>query len=206
PPAGMPSPDFSALKTFTSSLTAALDHVAAVTPNPGKVAIHRLNASEYTNAIRDLLHLDVDGQSLLVSDDEDEHGFDNIAGVLSISPVLLDRYMSAAHKISREAIGDPTILSSFVTYDVPKTLVQDDRTGDELPSGTVGGAAIHHTFPVDGGYIVRVRLRKQLYGYILGLGQPQQIDVRLDGKRIKLFTVGGDAPGKPIPDTYAADI
>ena len=114
--------------------------------------------------------------------------------------------MAAASKISRLAVGDTHASPSFDTYDIPKMMVQEDRASEDLPFGTRGGAAVHHYFPVDGDDIIRVRLRKQLYGYILGMGRAQQIDVRLDGQRIKLFTIGGDAPGKPVPNTYAADI
>ena len=206
PPPGLPRPDPAASGAFASWLETGLDRAAEAAPDPGRVAIHRLNQTEYTRAIRDLFALDVDTQSLLIPDDADQNGFDNIAGVLSVSPALLDRYMAAAGKISRLAIGDVETPPAFDTYDIPKMLVQEDRASEDLPFGTRGGAAVHHYFPVDGEYIVRIRLRKQLYGYILGLGRPQQIDVRLDGERIKLFTVGGDAPGRPVPNTYAADI
>ncbi len=206
PPPGLPRPDPATSNAFASWLETALDRAAETAPNPGRVAVHRLNRTEYGHAIRDLLALDIDTESLLIPDDADQNGFDNIAGVLSVSPALLDRYVAAANKISRLAIGDLNALPSFETYDIPKMLVQEDRASEDLPFGSRGGAAIHHYFPVDGEYTVRVRLRKQLYGYILGLGWPQQIDVRLDGERLKLFTVGGDAPGKPVPNTYAADI
>jgi mono/diheme cytochrome c family protein len=206
PPAGMPRPDRAALNTFTSWLEASLDQAAAVKLNPGRVAIHRLNAAEYSNSVRDLLGLEVDGQALLGADDADEHGFNNIAGVLSVSPALVDRYMSAAHKISRLAVGDPGILPAFETYAVPTRFVQDDRTNEDFPFGSRGGIAVRHYFPVDAEYVLKVRLKRQLYGYIIGLGQPQEFEVRVDGKRIKQFTVGGNGPGKPVPDTYAGNI
>jgi hypothetical protein len=206
PPPGLPRPDAATSASLASSLETALNRAAEAARNPGRVPAHRMNRAEYRNAIRDLLALDIDTQSLLIPDDADQNGFDNIAGVLSVSPALLDRYVAAASKISRLAIGDRNVPAAFDTYDIPKMFVQEDRVSEDLPFGTRGGAAIRHYFPLDGEYIVRVRLRKQLYGYILGLGRPQQIDVRLDGRRIKLFTVGGDAPGKPVPNTYAADI
>jgi hypothetical protein len=206
PPPGLPRPDPVTSQAFLSWLKTSLDGAAKASPNPGRVPVHRLNQAEYTNAIRDLLALNVDAQSLLIPDDSDQNGFDNIAGALSVSPALLDRYVSAANKISRLAVGDTHASPSFDTYDIPKMMVQEDRASEDLPFGTRGGTAVHHYFPVDGDYIIRVRLRKQLYGYILGLGRAQQIDVRLDDRRIKLFTIDGEAPGKPVPNTYAADI
>lgn len=206
PPPGLPRPDPASTNQFSSWLEAALDHAAEAAPNPGRVPVHRLNLAEYGNAIRDLVALKIDPQSLLIPDDVDQNGFDNIAGVLSVSPALLDRYVTAANKVSRLAVGDLQAPPSFETYDIPKMMAQEDRAGEDLPFGSRGGTAIHYYFPVDGQYIVRVRLRKQLYGYILGLGRAQRIDVRLDGERIKLFTIGGDAPGTSVPNTYAADI
>jgi len=206
PPPGLPRPDPATSAALVSSFETALDHAAQAAPNPGRIPAHRMSRAEYRNAIRDLLALDVDTKSLLIPDDTDQNGFDNIAGALSVSPVLLDRYVAAARKISRLAVGDPDVPAAFDTYEIPKTFVQEDRVSEDLPFGTRGGEAVRHYFPLDGEYVVRIRLRKQLYGYIIGLGRQQQIDVRLDGKRIKLFTIGGDAPGKPVPNTYAADI
>jgi hypothetical protein len=206
PPPSMPRPDKTALDTFTSRLETALDQASSADPNPGRVAVHRLNQAEYANAVRDLLGLEVDGRSLVLGDDADEQGFDNIAGVLSLSPALLERYLSAARTVSRLALGDPTIAPAFAMYDVPKGLVQDGRTGEDLPFGSRGGIAIHHRFPVDAEYIVRVRLRRQLYDYITGLGRPHQVEVRLDGKLIKTFTVGGQNKGKIAPASFVGQI
>ncbi len=206
PPAGLPRPDSVTSHAFVNELKASLDRAAEASPNPGRVPVHRLNQAEYTNAIRDLLALDVDAHSLLIPDDADQNGFDNIAGALSVSPALLDRYVAAAGKISRLAVGDTHASPAFDTYEISKMMVQEDRASEDLPFGTRGGIAVRHYFPVDGDYIIRVRLRKQLYGYILGMGRAQHIDVRMDDRKIKLFTIGGDAPGKPVPNTYAADI
>jgi hypothetical protein len=206
PPAGLPRPEKTTFEAFASWLETALDRAAAARPNPGRVAIHRLNQTEYTNAIRDLLSLEINGRALLGTDDAGEDGFDNMASSLTVSPALVDRYMSAARRISHLAVGDPHVVPVFETYDVPKMLVQDERTSEDLPFGTRGGVAIHHHFPVDGEYAVKIRLSRQIYDYILGMGRPHQLEVRLDGKRIKLFTVGGDAPGKPAPFSFSGQL
>jgi hypothetical protein len=202
PPPGMPRPDLGASRDFVASVEKALDRAAAVRPDPGRPAIHRLNRTEYANAIRDLLHIDVDARSLLPPDDADQHGFDNMAGVLSVSPAHLERYMLAARKISRLAVGDTAVAVALETYTLPKMLFQDDRQSEDLPFGSRGGLAIRHRFPVDGEYLVKIRLQRQLYDYIRGLGEPHQLEVRLDGARLRLFTVGGEAKGKPAPASF----
>jgi len=207
PPAGLPRPDKATFDAFASWLETALDHAAAAKPNPGRIPLHRLNRTEYGNAVRDLLALDIEDRSFLIADDVDQHGFDNIADVLSVSPVLMEQYMSAARKISRLAVGDPTILPVFETYNVPITLSQHERMSEDLPFGSRGGVAISHHFPLDGEYDIRIRLQRTIYGYIRGLGRPHQLDVRVNGKRIKVFTVGGDAPaGLASPATYSGNI
>jgi len=206
PPPGLPRPDQSALDTFRGWLEDALDHAALSKPNPGAVPVHRLSQTEYTNAIRDLLALQIDGRTLLGIDDAGENGFDNMAGALSVSPSLVERYLSAARKVSRLAVGDQRVIPVVETYAVPKLFVQDNRTSEDLPFGSRGCIAAHHRFPVDGEYSVKIHLRGQEYQYLIGMGRPHQIEVRLDGKRIKLFTVGGDAPGKPAPATFAGSV
>jgi mono/diheme cytochrome c family protein len=206
PPPRAPRPDDATYAALAGSVEAALDRAAANHPNPGRVPVHRLNRAEYANAIRDLLALEIDGRALLPADDADQQGFDNIAGVLSVSPALLERYMSAARKISRLAIGDPTILPGFETYKNPKMLTQDERMDEDLPFGSRGGIAVSHVFPLDGDYVVRVSLKRQLYGYILGVGEAHQLEVRLDGKRVQRFTIGGQAPGKPAPATFVGNM
>jgi len=196
PPAGMPRPDKATYDAFATYLEASLDHAAAAKPNPGRLAIHRLNRAEYKNAVHDLLATDIDVESLLPVDDSG-YGFDNIADVLSVSPVLLVRYMSAAGKVSRSAIGDPNILPNLETYDVPYLLTQDERMSEDLPFGSRGGIAIRHNFPVDGEYLIKVRLQRAGIEHdrqIIGLSDPHQLDVRVDGERIKLFTVGEEQP------------
>ena len=206
PPPSMPRPDKATLDSFASWLETALDRASAASPNPGRVAVHRLNQAEYANAITDLLGLEIDSRTLVMADDADEQGFDNIAGVLSLSPALLERYLSAARTVSRLAVGDPVIAPAFATYDVPKALVQDDRISEDLPFGSRGGIAVHHRFPLDAEYVVKIRLRRELYDYIIGLGRPHRLEVRLDGKLIKTFTVGGEATGRRAPASFVGQI
>jgi Protein of unknown function (DUF1592)/Protein of unknown function (DUF1588)/Protein of unknown function (DUF1585)/Protein of unknown function (DUF1587)/Protein of unknown function (DUF1595)/Planctomycete cytochrome C len=205
PPKGMPRPSAAVLEDFVAWLEKTLDDAAALKPNPGRVPVHRLNRTEYANAIRDLLSLDIDARSLIVADDQDQQGFENIAGVLSVSPVLLESYISAAGKIARLAVGDSGMAPAFKTYDVSKTLDQDARMNEDLPFGSRGGIAIRYQFPVDAEYAMKIRLRRELYDYIVGLGRQQQLEVYLGGERIKVFTVGGENHGTPAPATYAGE-
>jgi mono/diheme cytochrome c family protein len=205
PPAGLPRPDKATYTRVASELEAALDATALVKPNPGRIPVHRLNRAEYTAAVRDLLALDIDGRALLSADDANQEGFDNIAGVLSVSPVLLENYLSAARTVSRLAVGDLTINPAVDTYKYSRFLIQDDHMSDDLPFGSQGGALIHYYFPVDGDYTIKVQLRRQFYTYIVGMGEPHQMDIRLDGIRIKRFTVGGEAKGTTMPETFAGN-
>ena len=198
PPLGAPRPDKPTVGSFLTYLEAELDRVATEKPNPGRPVVHRLNRAEYTNAIRDLLAVDSDGQSLLPAE-ESSYGFDNIAHVLSVSPLLAERYIAAAAKISRLAIGETAPLSVTETYQISEELLQEDRMSEDLPFGSRGGIAVRHYFPVDGEYVINVRLQRNADNYIRGLGQPHLLDVRLDGARLKLFTVGGDNRGKSGP-------
>ena len=204
PPAGRPRPDEETYEGFVTWLETELDRSAAANPNPGRPAVRRLTGAEYLNAIRDLLTLEVDEELLLFpADDVDEQGFATNADVLSVSPALFERYLVAANRISRLAVGDPTIGPGFspATYSTSKFLYQDDRMSEDLPFGSRGGMAIRHHFPLDGNYEVRIRLRRQIYDYIIGMGKPQQLDVRLDGALVKRFTIG-DADRKGYPSAY----
>jgi hypothetical protein len=203
PPPGVPRPDTVAYASFTSWLETALDDAAAASPNAGRPAVHRLNRAEYTNAIRDLLEVEIDARSLLPVDDS-SYGFDNIADVLSVSPTLLDRYLAAAQKISRVAIGDPAVRPFFETYHTSNFASQEDRISDDLPFGSRGGLSIRHHFPVDGEYVLKVSLRRNednCCAAVLGLDHRNQLEVRVDGTRVELFSVGG----VPIPDDTKAD-
>lgn len=191
PPAGMPRPDEATYDSFATYLETEIDRAAEARPNPGRVAIHRLNRAEYANVIRDLLAIDIDGESLLPADDA-AHGFDNIGDALTVSPALLERYMLAAEKISRLAIGDSTISPVLNTYEVPDSLVQDDHMNEYLPFGSRGGIAMRHFFPLDAEYVIKIRLKRNNLGEILGIDEPKRLDVRLDGSRIQLFAVGSE--------------
>ncbi len=205
PPVGLPRPDADKYRTATLELESALDRAAADKPNPGRVPVHRLNRAEYANAIRDLLALDIDSKTLLPADDSDQDGFDNVASILSVSQVLLENYLAAARSISRLAVGDAAVPPAVDTYKFSKLLVQDDRMGDDLPFGSQGGGSIRHNFPADGEYTIKVLLRRQFYNYIMGMGEPHQIDIRLDDVRLKRFTVGGEAKGMTTPEGFAGN-
>jgi hypothetical protein len=182
PPAGRPRPDAGTYDGFASWLETGLDQAAATRPNPGRPTIHRLNRLEYTNAIRDLLGLDIDAAALLPADDL-AYGFDNNADLLTVAPGMLERYMSAARKISRLAIRDRSIEPDVARYTMSTLQVQNERMSEDLPFGSRGGTAIRHHFPLDGEYRIRVGLA--------GNGrEPQQVDVRLDGVRLALLPVG----------------
>ncbi|MCY3842854.1 MAG: DUF1592 domain-containing protein [Acidobacteria bacterium] len=204
PPAGRPRPDGPTYAAAAASLEASLDRAAAADPNPGRKAAHRLNRREYANAVRDLLGLEVDGAELLPPDDVD-HGFDNMADALAVSPALLDRYIFAARRIARLAVGDPAVGPATATYGVPSMRFQDQRMSEELPFGSRGGLAVLHDFPADGEYEIRIRLRRQLYDYVRGLQYRQRLEVRVDGARVGEFSVGG-APGTPPPRTFAGAV
>jgi mono/diheme cytochrome c family protein len=204
PPPGRPRPDRARYDGFRVWLESALDRVAAADPDPGRVPTHRLNRAEYANAIRDLLALEIDGETLLPADDTG-HGFDNLAGTLALSPALMERYLSAARRVSRLAVGDPAIPASFTseTYTVPITLVQNDRMSEDLPFGSRGGLAIRHRFPLDGEYVIRVRLTRSVYEYIVNLDETHELDVRVDGRRVARFQVGAEHPGTPAPVSFS---
>ena len=169
PPPGRPQPDRAERESMTTTLEAALDRAAVQRPDPGRVGIHRLNRTEYGNAIRDLLAVDVDVKALLLPDEADE-GFDNVAASLALSPAHLERYLAAAREISGRAIGAVGGAPASSTYKVPKLLEQDVRISEDMPFGSRGGVAVRHQFPRDGEYAFKVRLRRQVYDYIVGMG------------------------------------
>ena len=182
PPDGAPKPPEAARTAFASAVESQLDRAAARHPDPGSPALHRLNRAEYANAIRDLLALDVDVAAMLPPDDS-AAGFDNNADVLGVSPGLIEGYASAAAKVSRMAIGDPSIGLDRVTYRVPGDLSQDGHI-EGLPLGTRGGVIVHHTFPLDADYDLEVGVAG---GARLGGGPPTLADERyvaIDGRRL----------------------
>ena len=204
PPPGSPRPDEAAYRSLVESIETTLDAAAEVAPNPGRVPVHRLNRTEYTNAVRDLLALEVDGRSL-IADEPDSHGFDNVASVLTISPALLESYLSAASTVSRLAVGDRSRNVVVDTFKVPAAMVQDDRANERLPFGSRGGTTIRYHFPLDGDYSIKVVLKRQLYLYLIGMGEPHQIDLRLDGTLLKRFTIGGEGKGLTAPESFAGN-
>jgi mono/diheme cytochrome c family protein len=204
PPPGAPRPDEAAYRGLIESIETTLDAAAEAAPNPGRVPVHRLNRTEYTNAVRDLLALEVDGRSL-IADEPDSHGFDNVASVLTVSPALLESYLSAASTVSRLAIGDPALNPVVDRFKVPTATVQDDRANERQPFGSRGGTTVRYHFPLDGDYSIKVVLKRQLYLYLIGMGEPHQIDVRLDGALLKRFTVGGEGKGLTAPESFAGN-
>ena len=191
PPAGMPRPDARTHEALLTLLETTLDRAAVERPNPGRHAPHRLNRAEYANAIRDLLALEVDPATLLPPDDSAD-GFDNIADVLGASPALLERYLSAAAKISALAVGSPAIAADSETYRVRGDASQTDQN-DGLPFGTRGGLVATHTFPLDGEYLIKVKLLETDLGSIRGLEYENQLEITVDGERVLLAPVGGAA-------------
>ena len=189
PPQGMPRPDKSTIDGVAGYLETALDQAYAAKPNPGRSSMHRLNRAEYANAIRDLLALNVDSSALLPPDDESD-GFDNIADVLKMSPSLMERYLSASWNISREAVGDSRISANTATYRVRPDLSQDQHISG-LPLGSRGGILVDHTFPLDGEYVIKVRLWRNTFDLMRGMEDPHQIEISLDGNKVGGVTIGG---------------
>ncbi|MCU1335736.1 MAG: hypothetical protein JWO19_1317 [Bryobacterales bacterium] len=206
PPPGMPRADAATYRVVASTIENEIDRAWAANPNPGRIgAVHRLNRSEYNNAIRDLFALDMDVKPLLPGDDTADGSFDNFADVLSISTAHLERYMSVARQVTRLATGLPPAQPSLERFEIPLHVMQDDRQSEDLPFGSRGGMAIRYNFPIDGEYLIKVRLQRQYQDYLKGMGWPQQLDIRLDGKLLKRFTVGGAGKGRPAASSYAGD-
>jgi hypothetical protein len=185
PPAGAPRPARADLEALRGRLETSIDRAALATPDPGTTALHRLNRTEYGNAIRDLLDLEIDPAAMVPADDSAE-GFDNIADVLGTSPALIERYIGSASKISRLAIGDIDMGPVSVTYKVRGDLSQD-RHIEGLPLGTRGGILIRHNFPVDGEYLFKFDLLKVNFGPQYGAAaKDEQIEMSVNGERVLL--------------------
>jgi Protein of unknown function (DUF1592)/Protein of unknown function (DUF1588)/Protein of unknown function (DUF1587)/Protein of unknown function (DUF1585)/Protein of unknown function (DUF1595)/Cytochrome C oxidase, cbb3-type, subunit III len=207
PPQGMPRPDKTTLDGLASFLETALDRGYAAKPNLGHATMHRLNRTEYANAIRDLLAVNIDATAILPPDDESS-GFDNIADVLRVSPSLMERYLSASWNISRLAVGNLSIAPSTATYRVRPDLSQDQHI-EGLPLGTRGGILVRHDFPVDGEYVIKVRLWRNTFDLLRGMEDPHQIEISLDGQRVRLVTIGGREDFLKMtanPGTFGADL
>jgi mono/diheme cytochrome c family protein len=187
PPVGLPRPDRATSEGFAAWLEVKLD--AAATGDPGPAGLRRLNRSEYAAAVRDVLALDVDTAALLPADDAN-HGFDNMSDALRVSPALLEGYMSAARKISRLAVGDPSVTPAFSTYRVRADLGQDHHI-EGLPLGTRGGLTVQVNFPLTGEYVFQPKLAVDTSAKVRGLDFEHQVVITVDGKTVHHAAVGG---------------
>jgi hypothetical protein len=212
PPPGSRRPDNASYDRLAAWLEGALDAEAAAHPDPGRPGgLHRLNRTEYANAVRDLLGVEIDAKAMLPPDQQ-AYGFDTNADALSMEPALLDRYLTAATKVARLAVGDPTMPAAFVRYGAVEGnaneqtwLWQTDRLGEEFPLGSRGGVVARHYFPVDGDYVIKLRLQRTSADVIRGLNASSHIEVRVDGVRVGEFTVGN--PNLTVPNAgYDANV
>ena len=203
PPAGRPRPEQATLASFITGLETELDAAAVANPDAGRRGAHRLNRVEYVNAIRDLLGLKIDGRALLPAD-QVGYGFDNVADVLSVNPGLIERYMIVAQKISRLAVGDPTVRAEVASYRPEAMLRQEERAGEDATFGTRGGISVRHHFPVDGEYSFGVLFQRTVQGDIRGVGEPNTVEIRLDGVLLGQFTVFCD-PNTRTQSAYGDD-
>ena len=201
PPVNAPRPDQATYESVATFLETELDRAAVAKPNPGKLPLlHRLSRTEYQNAVRDLLALGALPQemdfSTLLPQDNISSGFDNIADLLFVSPTTMERYLDAARKISRIAVGDPGMPPMVNIHRLSPEHWQDARV-DELPFGTRGGIAVRSTFPVDGDYSIKLE--------VAGAGrEAHQLEITVDGERLHVITIGGAAPGgAPGPGSAA---
>ena len=200
PPAGSPRPAEAAYDDLVGYLEGELDRLALAAPDPGRTdTFRRLNRTEYQNAIRDLLALDVDVTALLPRDDA-SYGFDNV-GAVNLSPALLERYLSAAGKVSRLAVGSDAPAPGSRVVVLPADLTQEDHF-DGLPFGTRGGTAVTHNFPADGEYEIQVRLSRNRNENVEGLYDPHDLEITLDGERLQVFEI---RPNRMVVAGYYAD-
>ena len=202
PPTGRPRPDQATIDGVASWLEAALDRAAETAPDPGRrPALHRLSRTEYQNAVRDLLALDDLPKELdiavMLPADNATSGFDNLAELLFVSPTLMERYLAAARKISRLALGDPTMLPIVDTYLLDRDLIQD-RHLEGLPLGTRGGTRVRSHLPLDGEYLITVQFAR-------AAREPHDVEVSVDGVRVELFTVGENPPERLANGVFAFD-
>jgi hypothetical protein len=195
PPSGVRRPQQAVIDQFTSSLEGALDRAASVDPNPGRTEpFHRLNRAEYQNAIRDLLALEVDATNWLPTD-EISYGFDNIAGVLKLSPLLTERYLNTAQKVARLALGTPAPPNGDL-YRVPDQLDQDQRL-EGMPVGTRGGTRVDYLASRDGDFDIKVRVGRGIDSDIPRYIGEQDLEISIDGERVHVFTLP-EVPGEDL--------
>jgi hypothetical protein len=189
PPPGSPRPAAADVQNLVTSLETAIDRVANAKPDPGRPLIHRLNRAEYANAVRDLLDLNIDAASLLPPDDA-AFGFDNMSEALGFSPLLQERYVTAAMKLGALAVGDPHFSAASETYRIRQDLSQDQHI-EGLPLGTTGGTQVRHNFALDGDYEFQARLYRTNLNIVRGLDLPHQIEFTIDGQRVHVAALGG---------------
>ncbi|MCM3880215.1 MAG: DUF1592 domain-containing protein, partial [Vicinamibacterales bacterium] len=196
PPVGRARPDKATADSMVSFLETSLDKYSSEHPNPGRPSLHRLNRTEYMNAIRDMLGLEIDGSALLPADNA-AYGFDNVADALSLSPALTERYLGAAAKISSMALARVKETPLPETFFVPTDRKTGERFSDDLPFGSRDGIAFRYYFPVDGEYAFEMRLKEDgAGGGVQGLTEePHQLEARVDNVRVWQVTVGGPVPG-----------
>ena len=202
PPVGKPRPEDDTYDSVVAYLETSLDRAAKAHPNPGRTStIRRLTRTEYQNAVRDLLALEVDATSLLPADDS-SYRFDNIT-VGDLSPTLLDRYISAAEKISQVAVGRPSRSPGGETIRIPPDLTQEGHI-EGLPIGTRGGVVVPYTFPLDGEYEVQIRLRRDRDEHVEGLSEAHEVELLLDRARVQVFAVKPpqSEPGTSAPPSH----
>ena len=207
PPIGRPRPDEATYESLASHLETSLDRIAAANPNPGRTeTFRRLTRTEYRNAVRDLLSVDVEVESLLPPDDS-SFGFDNVT-VGNLSPTLMEKYLASAQKISRLAVGTSVRTPSTYVVTLPVDKTQEQHFSD-LPLGTRGGTIFSYTFPTDGTYEFQVRLYRDRNEHVEGLGrqgrgqdsvsEQHELELTVDGERVKVFTI------EPLAERTSAD-
>ncbi len=189
PPPGVRRPDPETYRGLTAWLESQLDAAAESDPHPGHAALHRLNRSEYANAVRDLLALEIDAAALLPPDDA-AYGFDNISDALGVSPSLQEHYLSAALKVGAMAVGDPNVTPGSETWRIRQDLSQD-RHIEGLPLGTVGGIQVRYNFPLDAEYVFQAKLYRTNLDIMRGLDSEHQVEFSVDGRRIHVAAIGG---------------
>jgi hypothetical protein len=198
PPPSAPKPNKATAQAFLTSLETSLDQAAATHPNPGRpMMLHRLNRTEYLNSVHDLFHADLSPRDAsLLPPDDTSFGFDNNGDILGLSPLLLERYLSVANRVTTAALGPTSGIDADVyTHHVEFTVPQREWI-EGLPLGTRGGAAFTYRFPVDGEYTIRVKLQRVELA-VLGLddpdagepARPQRLEIGLDGDRVGLFAI-----------------
>ena len=203
PPAGVRRPPQADVDAFVRSLEQALDQAALANPNPGRVALHRLNRVEYANAIEDLLGVRVDAAALLPKDDEAD-GFDNVASVLTVSPSFLEQYISAARVVTNMALGNRAQRAVSMTYRPARGTDQTQRV-EGLPLGTRGGLIVDHLFPADGEYKLNINGLAGA-GYVRGMEYAHTLVVLIDGVKVFQGRIGGEEDIKAIDQRQAAAV